>query len=319
MRRYFNILIVVFIGMFLFNILDVKAAEFPISVESEGLSLSITGVDIKVYDYSNNKIEDYFEAYKTINVPADSLTISPNAKKVKYNYFPEMISVNLNLSHPSLDALLTAGAPIDDDSKVYKAILVVNYKINKIPKDYDKIRHYTLLGNTSKGLYSIKNPNSIDYTASQWISMGTYSKKDGAANLDNSLLSDESMKSSLWDFDLLLKSDADFGQEDVLNQKGLALFIHNFSNLDSVMGTMQSSWFNEKTDNNTNNNSNNNNSNVNTNTSVNDTPSTPAANGSQTIRKIPDTAASDRFRLLMGMSILLIGSSIVIFELRKKS
>ena len=314
MKSKIKLILLIFIGVYSISFINAKAAtSLPADYEIDDFKYTIESFDIKVY-----KGEGIFsnQVYKTINIPKEKVTINPKGEKINVANMHPMTGVKLNfqLEDDTIENLIKKEIPEPQEEKeVYFAMLEVNYKMTKIPQKYPFMIRFNILnlfaefGSAvdSDGLeYNVEDAKvSLNQSTSQIIDMSIYGKLDGKVIYETENEGTSLKEIAVEDYLILSKTETIDITDDNTKNTTYGFIIHDFDNIEEVYKRIQDEnidddWINlnEWTDNEKN---------------YQDTKQI------QTI-KVPNTDANNRSKILFGISVLLLGSSIILFELRKK-
>lgn len=319
-KKSIKFFLLLFIGVCSFSFMNVDAAtSFPADYEVGDFKYTIEGFNIKIYKNDgifSNKVE------KKIEIPKDKVTINPVGKTIMVSEGKQpMASVKLNfqLEDETIEQLVKKEIPtITNEDDVYYISVEVDYKLTKIPQGYPYMFRFNMfnffagIGSLAGEDYNVEDANvNLNQSTSQMIDMAVYAKKDGQVVYLTENEGTSLKESAIGDYVFLSTTDT-FTLIDLTgessNEKSYGFVIHDLDNIEEVYKKNEEKnkeaadkWFDEHN---------------NDNETIDDEPRS-VTKQTQAV-KVPDTDARSKSQILFGISIMLLGSAIVLFELRKK-
>ncbi len=331
LNKSIKFILLSFIGILGISFMNVKAeTTLPYSGSVNDIKYQIESFEIQIYtiDYLKNNLSNKREPLKTVQVPASEITMNPQEDIVKSDestkMFNDFVAVKLNFTNEKelFEKYVKQELSSDSSSEKYYCVFLIKYKITQLPDQYKYLYH---LGwdNVDKyvDLFSTGKMPNVDTNTSilQSFSSAVYTKSTTNLNYDEKVVLGESelgeqtitaTGDSMALGEYCLVTNEEFNFENLTKYENF--IFHNNSDLKSTMVSEQQKidedsddfWqehFGVDKDEFLNNNGS---SNVET-------------KQIQTV-KVPNTDARSSGKILFGISIMLLGSAVVLWELRKK-
>ena len=318
-KRKLKIILLIFIGLLFTNVN--ASTNLPYNGTAHNINYTIEGFEIQIYDQESLKkdILSKPDPIKKVDIPATEITINPTEELItsteQTKAYPNIFGVKLNINNGQELFEKKIKEQVDSltNNDQLFCILNIRFKLTSVPENYKYIYHLGL--DNIDQLLSIFSTNtlpsySLNTTISQSINSIIYTKSTDSFDYNSKLtyknengwtttLSANGLASALYEYCLL--SEEKYTISDEIGPKYNNFIFHDMDDIKNAIIESQkelnnnedSLWIVNKDNNNQN------------------------TDQSQTV-KAPDTKANIINKVIIGISILLLGCIIIFTVLRKK-